>query len=99
MVHWYDMVFNPDGTGTLQSSGLIVEPEEYPPVNSSFAWRSIGKRRIEISLANEAAMDVRYDFVIRRTEYDVAEVCIVDVGAVGFWLSPYPMAHYAPVLA
>lgn len=99
ITHGCNVQFAPDGTGFYYSWGGL---DEDSAAEVAFRWRSVGDRRLAVSSPEQAGEEiVEYDFLVRRNEYGIVEVCIFEpghwgagiLGEAGFWVSAYPLAH------
>lgn len=91
------MVFHADGTGTMEEWGNDYSPDySFDP---AFTWKCVEDFNVEFIHRGKTSF-VSYDFFVRKNEYGVAELRLVETGRepdsygdVGFWLSPFSRVH------
>ena len=92
------LIFRDGGSGQIEEWGFDHQHLDPNCVSvPDFQWKSVADRAIEITYRGETST-VRYDFMIRKNEYDIAELRVFETGQephehgeTGFWLSPYSL--------
>ena len=97
------LTFREDGSRKMDEWGWDhshMDPE-YVSV-PKFQWRAVADHTIEITHRGETRT-VRYDFMICKNVYDIAELRVFEAGLkpdergeIGFWLSPDSLVYEKP---